>query len=140
MKSIIWFIISITIGSCSEPNKYNYWDWDEGLLVTTNKVSTQPEKFEILNNLLNNAPLVSGDLATTIANCAESKQANVKIDINSDKPLYDTVNNIIVWHVWLTFQCNEPDKEVFYSCGIDFFMRDDTRKALVETFRLYGPC
>ncbi len=149
MKYYILIILCIAVTSfsnaenqthISETTKSNYWELDSKVLIPTNRKVKQPTRYEIIKKILDNPDMVSEKLAQIIVNCAESEKENIRIEVNFEKPLYDKVNKFVVWHVWLTFQRNEPEQKVFYTCGIDFFIRDDTREAIVETFRMYGPC
>ncbi len=124
----------------SNSDRYNYWEWNSELLHFTSRAATEPTKFEIIKTMLEQGTEVSDDLASTIKYCAETGQHNVKIDVDFEKPLYDEVNKIIVWHVWIVFEIKTTELGANYICGIDFFIRDDTREAIIETFRRHGIC
>ncbi|CAH0533139.1 hypothetical protein VST7929_01000 [Vibrio stylophorae] len=116
---------------------YDYWQWEAGKLVQANHLTTEPTRQEIIHHALQSAS-VNSDLSTIIAQVATPNATPVTIELGHEPALYDTVNEMVIWHVWLVFQTDDAVSP--YRCGIDFFMRDDNRQAIAETFRLYGSC
>jgi hypothetical protein len=62
------------------------------------------------------------------------------IETDYENPFFDNVDKKLVWRVSITFHSVNKKKEIFWGCGVDFFIQDKDRKPLLKTFRCVGTC
>jgi hypothetical protein len=149
----------------SESTKsYNYWSKDTDRLTVTSEKGNPPTKEEIIALLMDNLNVITNtvddsETCSNFQNVNTGKQIRTFsefisiqllnltdpvshnwIETGCEGPFFDTVDKKLVWRVSIIFHSVDKKKDIFWACGVDFFMQDKDRKPLLKTFRCIDTC
>jgi len=159
----IIFVLCCCVHFSCYGGSYYYWD-DSNKLEKSERKGTEPTKEEVITLLMENidTPIDKIDypnscknfrnkhtdkqiqtfsefLAILLIEQTSPKEKN-GIKVEWEGPLRDTKNDIIIWHITVTFYNYDINDESPWFCGIDFFMTDSERKIIIETLRCHNIC